>query len=761
MKTNYCCSPSNYSKICTRFLLLLIFSGTFFSLKAQNDEGSVSNDRLLKKFISIPGLKSMMIEPGYYPSVDRFIGEGVTIYKPAEEGRSITGDCIYAIQQSGKCFGTFEPGMILCDTARVFTLDPTLCGCCPPNDAGTWSYISGPGNVTFGSLTDDTTEFCVDEPGVYTLRYTWPAPWNSQAETQFLFFGQYAVILEATDDTCGLSAPVHFEYTSTFGDPNATLTWTLNGEGFDGPDINPAGDTLDFLLTVPTCGEYTLEATLTTSRCAPVIVSVTIEFHGESGPEIIGVGPDTTIICPDEPVFSEPTAYDPCDPDPVLTFETDTIPGDCPDSYTVIRTWTAVNSCNDTTTATQVIVHLPNPNPEILSLGFQIESIGDTVFAGCEGTSLPFPEIETPCGPAEVDYTRSDGGEWGDPFGPGTTEVCYWGISPCGYSTDTICFPVIVEQCGEQFCSLTQGFYGNQGGTFCNGMGTVQLINSLLAQGNLVVGSSGNTMTFFPGEAGCIIDLLPGGGPAKKITGANTCANHPGIQTKKGRIHNILLAQTITLGLNLRLSSDLGNLEIFSETLETAPSSGCDEEGDTVTGPLSQYVIPTSVYNVLSLNGTIIPNVNDLYALANTGLGGGSVGATSLTAIADAVSRINEGFDECAFGGFVIQPLIQSAAVQGESIIPVKVTSLSLNIYPNPFQSIASIGFIAPVSGNVSVEVYTLTGKRVAVLHEGYAEAGKAYQYSFAGDPGVNNATYICVIRTEKESKYERLILSR
>jgi hypothetical protein len=319
---------------------------------------------------------------------------------------------------------------------------------------------------------------------------------------------------------------------------------------------------------------------------------------------------------------------------------------------------------------------------------------------------------------------------------------------------------VFIEACGNLFCSLTQGFYGNEGGTYCDGMGTAELIESLLAQGDLVVGSGGNTMTFYAGDSGCIIDLLPGTGSAKTISGANTCASHPGIQIKNGRINNILLAQTITLGLNLRLDSELGNLDMLSDTLVTAESSGCDEEEDSVISDYSKYVIPASVYNVLSQNGTIVPTIWDLYDLANLGLGGGAIGATTLSAISSAVDAINRGFDECRFGYFQEPlPLLQSQQIGGTSQQPV--SDITMKVFPNPFNTVTNIEFSIPESGHVSVEIFNLVGQRVATLYNGLVQGGEKYKYEFSGNPAMNQVTYIAVIRTEHEVSYQRIVMSR
>ncbi len=743
------------------FTVLLIAFLELSAYSQNNGVITVTSDQQFLDALSHPDLTTIFLKPGYYKSLDKYLDAGMKVIKPLNQGESRAIECVYAIQTSTECFDPVPPETFVSSVAVASALDLYSCGCCPPPNAGTWSVISGPGTVIIDTPGNETTTFSVDTPGNYVLRYTWPDPWNSQVETTYPFHLTYSAEIQA-DDSCGLSTTVHFEYRSFLADPDATLEWTLNGTPYIGPDFDPQGDTVDFQLTVPDCGEYILEAILTPSNCDPVTVSDTIHLKGDTEPVITGVGADTTVICPDEAVFSEPDLYDACDPNATLTYVTDSIPGECPDSYTLIRTWTATNECGHISTATQTIVHLPNPNPEIIYPSREIIYDGP-ITAGCdEEISLPFPEIITPCGTADVYYDRSDGADWEDPFGTGTTEVCYWGISPCGFSTDTICFLVIAEPCDDsQFCSLTQGFYGNAGGTFCNGMGTADLIESLLAQGDLVVGSGGNTMTFQAGESGCIIDLLPGGGPAKTISGANTCESHPGIQMKKGQIHNILLAQTITLSLNLRLDSELGGLNIYSDTLLTAPSSGCDNEGDSAIGPYVKYPIPLSVYNVLSDNGNITPTVNDLLTLANTGLGGGTIGATTLSAISDAASRINEGFDECAFGHFQVPLILQSMAIPGGSKPIPDASPAGLKIFPNPFISSTSIELTASMTGDAIVEIFTLTGTRLSVLYDGKVEEGRTYKFAFAGNPEMSQMTYMCVVRAGSETKIERILMTR
>src|SRR5439155_990113 len=62
-----------------------------------------------------------------------------------------------------------------------------------------------------------------------------------------------------------------------------------------------------------------------------------------------------TIDCPATPSFATATASDTCDPAPSLTFNDVTTPGSCPQNYSVTRTWTAVDACGNSSTASQTI----------------------------------------------------------------------------------------------------------------------------------------------------------------------------------------------------------------------------------------------------------------------------------------------------------------------------------------------------------------------------------------------------------------------
>jgi hypothetical protein len=480
----------------------------------------------------------------------------------------------------------------------------------------------------------------------------------------------------------------------------------------------------------------------------------TITVVDDVAPVISGVGASDTIFCPAVPEFSEPWATDNCDPDPSLTYEDDTIPGECENEYTVTRTWTAVDACGNTSTAFQTITVLSNTPPQVVSIE-DVVLLTIITFNCDEEVVIDIPEFSSDCDPDPVvSFSRSDGGEWGDPFAPGITTVCFWATDICGNVSDTVCVTIEVLECGDVFCSLTQGFYGNEGGTFCDGLGTVDLINELLGDEGLLLGHNGNTMFFGPGEALCVIGMLPGGGPAQTITGVNTCANHSGVT------NNSLFAQTLTLGLNLRLDEELGDVALTS-TFWTAESSDCNEEGATpVPDTELSFTIPQSVYDyLLGANGSVTPQ--GIYDLANLALGQANPSGASLSDIAEAADAINMGFDECRF--LAAEPEqepeeLKGALIGGNSNAG---NGINLSTYPNPFNSVAIITFSVPESGYARLDVYALTGVRVATLFDGYATAGKVYNFELNGADNLMPGSYITVIRTQSGSKHQKLLKSR
>ena len=87
--------------------------------------------------------------------------------------------------------------------------------------------------------------------------------------------------------------------------------------------------------------------------------------------------------------------------------------------------------------------------------------------------------------------------------------------------------------------------------------------------------------------------------------------------------------------------------------------------------------------------------------------------------------------------------------------------NLKLSAYPNPFSTTARIEFSIPADGNVTLEIYNMTGVLVGKLYEGFAFGEEVYSIEFK-DPGhTQQATYIYVLRSGVRVKYGRLMMFR
>jgi len=72
-------------------------------------------------------------------------------------------------------------------------------------------------------------------------------------------------------------------------------------------------------------------------------------------PVLTGIPDDVTVECDQIPTPPTVTAMDNCDNHVDIELSESTVPGNCADEYTLIRTWTATDNCGNTATASQTI----------------------------------------------------------------------------------------------------------------------------------------------------------------------------------------------------------------------------------------------------------------------------------------------------------------------------------------------------------------------------------------------------------------------
>jgi len=341
-------------------------------------------------------------------------------------------------------------------------------------------------------------------------------------------------------------------------------------------------------------------------------------------------------------------------------------------------------------------------------------------------------------------------------LGAGTYYIFGKGMAPT-YCTSQTANATVHEFDCTYFYTLTQGYYGGKNGKSCLGTTPVNTIKYLLGIPNnptdLVTGST-NSVTVPATDDGAkkLNNTMPGGNtpgalPVGQCTITTGCFVEPTYLTKQSRINNILLSQTITLGLNSRWEA--GKLLLFhieGGWLTTQKMNGCGSDATVVTACGSNTVtsikMNQNVVDYLGANNT----VQHLLNLANGVLGGtltpGINGVPSYSDVNDAVSAINEAFDEgrrfldyypekqtCEMlfpAPIIIQPVITqlttSAAAKSESI---SATETTVTAYPNPYTDKINFTVNSKGAGYGSLEVYNMMGQRLKTVYQGYILAGR------------------------------------
>lgn len=141
------------------------------------------------------------------------------------------------------------------------------------------------------------------------------------------------------------------------------------------PIANPtASDNCTFPVTLvktdsfptPSCPNTYLHIRIwrATDQCGnSSVIQQKIEIKDNTAPVLIGLPIDVTTSCNAVPTAPTITATDNCDLAPKVVYAEAKIPGTCANSYTLRRTWTATDACQNKTSFTQVIKVEDNQPP--------------------------------------------------------------------------------------------------------------------------------------------------------------------------------------------------------------------------------------------------------------------------------------------------------------------------------------------------------------------------------------------------------------
>lgn len=312
---------------------------------------------------------------------------------------------------------------------------------------------------------------------------------------------------------------------------------------------------------------------------------------------------------------------------------------------------------------------------------------------------------------------------------------------------------------GTEYCSKAQGFYGGKGKT-CSNQTPTQAIAQALSSGSIILGDGARKLTILPSQVSCVIAKMPSGTtPALLPIGNVTCTNATGsAYLNSGKFKSILLGQTLALALNIRLNASLGTVVIANKYMTTYAATAC-VNGTAIAGTKQVFAIPQSVLTYMGTNNT----VNNLLLLANKALGGTyvpGVGQPSLGDITTALDAINRGFDGCRIlVGFSASSAGLKLDDENETIETVQ-SGINVNAYPNPFTGTTTIQFTLDETTAATLEVYSVTGQRVASLFNGVANAGETYEATFDATQ-LAAGMYLCKLSTANNAVVHKVILMK
>jgi hypothetical protein len=396
------------------------------------------------------------------------------------------------------------------------------------------------------------------------------------------------------------------------------------------------------------------------------------------------------------------------------------------------RFWTATDACNNSSSTSRTVSWVEDRTPPTFT------NPPASVDLECYQSVPTVPTVTATdnCGSATVVYN-------GETDVPANCSTGFQRIITRSWTATDACgntathTQTIRVKCCVPVCTLTQGGYGQYGGTICLPNGTTVLQHSLMATAldaepgdSVVFGRQSNNRYWVvtlgdvnQGANSNILKMLPGGG-GSSVLGLDTYPGAPKYTNTptwpvaplagNGKIRNILLAQTITFYFNTKIAgSGLGSIILNGDSAiisqrECGTNNPIPGTRDTVA------LISQAVASYMATHG-YTANAAGLLQLANDALGGVNISPLSLGDVTNALDRINNVFDNCVlFEGYV-------AYVAGRSSNPnarvVSPNDLNVIAFPNPYEDQNfALRINAPVSGEATIQFFTIDGQQITQM---------------------------------------------
>ena len=341
-----------------------------------------------------------------------------------------------------------------------------------------------------------------------------------------------------------------------------------------------AGVSFDFsdVVTEGTCGDRTYIRTWTaTDDCGNTSSAIqTIVVEGVMPLTIRGVPADMTISCTDGiPAPTLPSATTSCILDAVITFEEVSTAGQgiCANAYTITRTWTATDYCDNSVSATQIITVIDEDAPIFSTIPADVAASCDaipnapvlTATDGCDGNVVVAYLEWRDNGACDNAYTITRKWTAADACGneaivmqiisvtdtdaPTFTNVPANAVINCGETLPTIITPTATDVCGTVSISLAE----TQTGESCGEYTHVRTWTATDACGNTstavqeiaVYGSPSITLNNIPADASLTCDQGVTAAP-NNITATDACGGTYTVTLETIQTDNTCGTYTIT-----------------------------------------------------------------------------------------------------------------------------------------------------------------------------------------------------------------------
>lgn len=318
-----------------------------------------------------------------------------------------------------------------------------------------------------------------------------------------------------------------------------------------------------------------------------------------------------------------------------------------------------------------------------------------------------------------------------------------------------LCVPAIGAG-QESHITLEENTWGNAHKEF-NLVTIPDWIDSLVTPGSpLVVGKPGRSLTFADGSEAAILEGLPASGqPAVLPEGLgdavvdSTCALPEGLPaSKKGKLKNSLLGETMALALNARLDPELIDLGVCSVMMTVNVLAGPDElygtEDDSLCATCDTMTvrIPEAVLAALQDSMGVEATVGSVLEFANMALAGEGTYDATLKGVWHAVKNINRGFKnyrmlvycEGDTGGVPIDiKAAPGTSGSPEERAETMASAVALSV-SSPVSDRALVYFTVPEASRVMLSVYNVAGREVAALLDGQVFQDRATVEMATGD---------------------------